>query len=144
MTDNLNEGIYMAALGMGLVFLTLIVFMIILLLLKKIFPEDDTTDTVDFQTSNHTELMDTPDQIDMSYTGLDRVLGSKIAAMAVSLYLAMEQDNVVNISNASGSIESSVWNKQSKNSFWNSQGSRPNSYGLRVYSPYDNKGIGSS
>lgn len=145
MTDNINEGIYIAGVGMGLVFLTLVVFMIILLVLNKIFPGEEITDEVDSKSSNDAELAEADNEMDMNHTGpLDEGLGSKIAAMAVGLYLTMEEDKVVTITDASNEVAASVWNKDSQNSFWNSQGSRPTAYGSRTYKPYDPKGIGGS
>ncbi|MCL0032107.1 OadG family protein [Dehalococcoidia bacterium] len=145
MTDNINEGIYIAGVGMGLVFLTLVVFMIILLVLNKIFPGEEIADEVDSKSSNDVGLAEADNEMDMNHTGpLDEGLGSKIAAMVVGLYLTMEEDKVVTITDASNEVAASVWNKDSQNSFWNSQGSRPTAYGSRTYKPYDPKGIGGS
>ena len=143
MTDNINEGIYIAGVGMGLVFLTLVVFMIILLVLNKIFPGEEITDEIDSKAVADLESAASVNDIDMNFTGpLDKGLGSRIAAMAVGLYLTMEEDKVVTIADASNEIEARAWNKESQNSFWNSQGSRPTAYGSRTYKPYDSKGIG--
>ena len=145
MTDNINEGIYISGIGMGLVFLTLVVFMIILLVLNKIFPGEEIADEVDSKSADVMESAETFNRIDMNYSvPADKGLGSRIAAIAVGMYLTMEEDKVVTIANASNVGESRAWNKESQNSFWNSQGSRPSAYGSRSYKPYDPKGIGGS
>ena len=145
MTDNINEGIYVDGVGMGLVFLTLVVFMIILLVLNKIFPGEEIAGEVDSKSANVVESAETVNDIDMNYSGpLDKGLGSRIAAMAVSLYLTTEEDKVVTIADVSNEGEATAWHKESQNAFWNSQGSRPSAYGSRTYKPYDPKGIGGS
>ena len=76
MTDNINEGIYIPGVGMGLVFLTLVVFMIILLVLNKIFPGEEITDEVDSTADTNLESTASVNDIDMNYTGpLDKGLG---------------------------------------------------------------------
>ena len=68
MTDNINEGIYISGIGMGLVFLTLVVFMIILLVLNKIFPGEEIADEVDSKSADVMESAETFNRIDMNYS----------------------------------------------------------------------------
>ena len=41
MPEQLEQGLYIASLGMGIVFLSLVVFLVIVLLLGKLFEEND-------------------------------------------------------------------------------------------------------
>ena len=146
MTDNLTEGIYLSGIGMGLVFLTLIAFMLILLLLKWVFPGED-IDT-DEETNDSEKDMISLGNLSMADADMNiqqnqdsQGLGSKIAAMAVSLYLATEKDGTLSMSPENSGVHSK-WNKSNRESFWDSQGGKSSPYGKRIYTPYDNRGPG--
>ena len=146
MTDNLAEGVYLSGIGMGLVFLTLVAFMLILLLLKRIFPGDDMAEDEDTNNSEQDVILD--GNLNFDGTNMNaqqnqgsQGLGAKIAAIAVSLYLATEKDETLSIS-AENFGRQSKWNKSGRESFWDSQGGRSEPYGRRTYTPYDNRGLG--
>ncbi|MDP6493836.1 MAG: OadG family protein [Dehalococcoidia bacterium] len=156
MTEELVEGLYLAAVGMGLVFLTLVAFMLILFALQKLFPgEEVVDDTSADKASVEVRVTDGAQQAsaqpsssiaqEPSVTVIapsgDSMIGEKIAAMTAATYLAMEQeDNSVGTSVVAAtprpSQGASDWVSQSRALGWQSQGQRPQPYGQKSHSAY--------
>ena len=166
MTEELREGLYLAATGMGLVFLSLLAFMLILIALGKLFPSEE-VEEVDAAVETLEAAAQEPAQeaqpapVELAPAALSEqaaplpeqaapapappqagVSGAKIAAMAVAMYMAMEQEEV-----AAGvavvvppildlSRVPSDWSNQGRASLWQSQGRRPQAYGQRSYGAY--------
>ncbi len=159
MTEELREGLYLAATGMGLVFLSLLAFMLILIALGKLFPGEE-VEEVDAAVSTleaaaqEPALEAQPAPVELAPAAPPEqaapaaapqqggVSGVKIAAMAVAMYLAMEQEEIA----ASVPVVAppildlsrvpSEWGSQGRASLWQGQGRRPQAYGQRSYSPY--------
>ena len=118
MTEELREGLYLAATGMGLVFLSLLAFMLILIALAKLFPAEE-VEEVDAAVETLEAAVQEPAQeaqpapVELAPAAPPEqaaplpepaapapappqagVSGAKIAAMAVAMYLAMEQEEV--------------------------------------------------
>ena len=166
MTEELREGLYLAATGMGLVFLSLLAFMLILIALAKLFPAEE-VEEVDAAVETLEAAVQEPAQeaqpapVELAPAAPPEqaaalpepaapapappqagVSGAKIAAMAVAMYLAMEQEEV-----AAGVLAEappildlsrvpSGWSIQGRASLWQSQGRRPQAYGQRSYGAY--------
>jgi Na+-transporting methylmalonyl-CoA/oxaloacetate decarboxylase gamma subunit len=156
LTEELGEGLYLATVGMGLVFLTLVAFMLILFALGKLFPgeevaEDSETDEAAAgadatEQAGHVSVQPVfvaaqqPARISVG-SGDGRIPGAKIAAMAVAMYLATEQgESVVNTTAPAATMNqfrgSSVWAIHGRESLRESQGHRPQSYGHKSHSAY--------
>ena len=74
----------------------------------------------------------------------DGVTGERIAALAVSVYLAMEQEEAERAAAAAASAavpqpaqHSSSWGSLGRAALWRSQGRRPPAYGHRPHSAYN-------
>ena len=159
MAEELREGLDLAVVGMVLVFLTLVIFMLILFALRKLFPgeevvEDVETDEVTAkvgvtegaqQVSVQPIVATTqePPATVVAASG-GSMSGGKIAAMAVAIYLAMEQEeSAANtpVSTATvGTFPSRRgWSNLGRSSLWESQGRRPQAYGEKSHSAYPPK-----
>ena len=70
--------------------------------------------------------------------------GGKIAAMAVAMYLAMEQEESASNTPVSTATVVTVqsrsdWSNLGRSSLWESQGRRPQAYGEKSHSAYPPK-----
>jgi len=159
MAEELREGLDLAVVGMVLVFLTLVIFMLILFALRKLFPgeevvEDVETDEVtakigvteDAQQVSVQPIMATTQEPPATVVAASggSMSGGKIAVMAVAIYLAMEQEeSAANtpVSTATvGTFQSrSGWSNLGRSSLWESQGRRPQAYGEKSHSEYSPK-----
>ena len=164
MTEELGEGFYLAAVGMGLVFLTLLIFMLILFALRKLFPgeevaEDVETDEAPTEVGVIMEEQQVSVQPVMATTqepsatvvtpsagsiAGDRIPGGKIAAMAVAMYLAMEQEeSAANTPVPTAAVGTSHvrsnWTTRGRDALRQSQGHRPQPYGQKSHSAYSPK-----
>ena len=166
MTEELREGLYLAATGMGLVFLSLLAFMLILIALGKLFPSEE-VEEVDAAVETLEAAAQEPAQeaqpapVELAPAAPPEqaaplpeqaapapappqagVSGAKIAAMAVAMYMAMEQEEVAVGVHAEAppildlSRVPSEWSSQGRASLWQSQGRRPQAYGQRSYGAY--------
>lgn len=104
--ESFYEGLNLAGTGMALVFVTLVVFMLILMALNKLFPGDEleleptatspVAETSPEQqaaagaTAPGAEVAEPPAPPELQPAGV--IPGSQIAAMAVAIYLAMERE----------------------------------------------------
>ena len=153
MPEDLGEGLYLAAMGMGLVFFSLVIFMLILLALAKLFPSEVAEVIQTDETPAATEREDKQASEERTAIGVQeplavpapltegRIPGAKIATMAVALYLAMEQEESaaqtpVATSARDPSQNSSTWSVLGRVSHWESQGRRPQAFGQRSQSAY--------
>jgi Na+-transporting methylmalonyl-CoA/oxaloacetate decarboxylase gamma subunit len=157
MAEDMGEGLYLAAAGMGIVFLTLLVFMMILFALRKLFPgeevpEDTAEDAAEVRVIQEAQrVMSTTQEpsaagaiASAGSTVAGRIAGSRIAAMAVAMYLAMEQEEMaatILVSNTAvgASWNRSNWTTQGRDSFRQSQGHRPQAYGQKSHSAFSSK-----
>ena len=166
MTEELREGLNLAATGMGLVFLSLLAFMLILIALGKLFPGEEVEevdaaiDTLEAAAREPAQEAQ-PAPVELAPAAPQEqaaplpepaapapappqagVSGAKIAAMAVAMYLAMEQEDiaarvpVVAPPILDLSRTPSGWSSQGRASLWQSQGRRPQAYGQRSYGAY--------
>lgn len=159
MSGEMGEGLRLAAVGMGLVFLTLLVFMLILFALRKLFPGEEMDEDV--------ETVEAPPKVGVAEVGViieaqqavaipqepsaavvtastGSIAGGKIAAMAVAMYLSMEQEESamntpVSSTTMSTSQSRSKWTTQGRDSLRQSQGHRPQAYGQKIHSAYSQK-----
>ena len=173
MTTELMEGLRLAGVGMGLVFATLVALMVILFALGKLFPGEeveqeaaDTWETIASAAPPAPEAttaaaapVDAPPQVEASPApqptavaapapSRDGVTGERIAALAVSVYLAMEQEEAERAAAAASTgtavqagpqpaQHSSSWGSLGRAALWRSQGRRPPAYGHRPHSAYN-------
>ena len=164
MAEELREGLDLAVVGMGLVFLTLVVFMLILFALRKLFPGEDVAEDVETdeapaevgaieeaqQVSVHPVVATTQEPSATVATTSGGSIpgrsmpGEKIAAMAVAMYLAMEQEESaantpVPTTTVGTSQSRSDWTTQGRDALRQSQGHRPQPYGQKGHSAYSPK-----
>ena len=142
MAVEIEQGLYIASLGMGIVFLSLVILLVIVLLLRMLPHETDphTTDNTedrgnisaiqgDSKSSNKGELQ--PPIKSERYTNTQEV-----AAMAVSLYLTLEEElDTDNPSpdKAQDISSPSKWKTQGRSTLMAVQGHRPAPFGERQY-----------
>lgn len=140
MPDQLEQGLYVATLGMGIVLLSLVVLLVIVLLLDKLFRENDQP-SVD-QTIRQSDLHNVDrDPKSLNKPALKPLIKSdrgksnqEVAAMAVSLYLSLEQEFDINNQNLGETRYpsfSNKWKTQSRSSLLEGQGHRPPSFSKR-------------
>ncbi|MDA0988735.1 MAG: OadG-related small transporter subunit [Chloroflexi bacterium] len=160
MPEELGEGLSLAATGMGMVFLTLVIFLLILLALRTLFPGEETTETIENDEATVSGFIEESQQASIepapaiqrqpSTTSVappaGSIPGAKIAAMAVAMYLAMEQEegaaSTLVATTAGGPPQSiSTWGIQGRTALWQSQGGRPQAYDQKGHSAYP-KGTG--
>ena len=159
MTEELGEGLNLAAVGMGLVFFTLLAFMLILFALQKLFPGEEVDEDVETEeapaqvgiTQEAQPVVATPQEPSAPVVAAPagsiaghRIAGGKIAAMAVAMYLSMEQEeSVANTPVSSTTVGASQsrngWTTQGRDSLRQSQGHRPKAYGQKSHSAYSQK-----
>ena len=166
MTEELREGLYLAATGMGLVFLSLLAFMLILIALGKLFPGEEVEEVDAAVETLEAAVQEAAQEAQPAPVELapaappeqaaplpeqaapapappqGGVSGAKIAAMAVAMYLAMEQEEVAAAVPVVAPLildlsrTPSEWGSQGRASLWQSQGRRPQAYGQRSYGAY--------
>jgi Na+-transporting methylmalonyl-CoA/oxaloacetate decarboxylase gamma subunit len=170
MPEDLGDGLYLALVGMGLVFFSLVAFMLILLALRNLFPSEEVAEVVETDEDpvavvitdddpvvaviadddpvaaaiREAEAEEEPAIAGWANAGWQeqtaapddptngRVSGAKVAAIAVALYLAMEQEGDVE----HPTVLPSDWSTQGRAAHWASQGRRPQAYGQRSQSAY--------
>lgn len=163
MPESLGEGLYLALIGMGLVFIALVVFMLILLALQKLFPNEEVTNG-DFTYGDQGKVLtalknvdatkiDEPAREELGQTSLESnvppnqsALGPRVAALAAALYITLE--NGPDSTKPSGTTVNpsaisriyNGWSVLGRASLWSTQGHRPESYGQRTQSPYTPRG----
>ena len=183
--ENLAEGLNLAGTGMAVVLVALVVFMLILMALQKLFPgEELDTETppelIEETILEHQAPVVTPPPVaevaeppatpeppappEPEIQPPGRIPGAQIAAMAVSIYLAMEREeqaqpvevlepHPVLVPTASAAPASAVsptaldapqprsgWGALGRASFLESQGRRAPSYNHRPQSPFNPRG----
>ena len=156
MPEELGDGLYLAGIGMGLVFVALVIFLLILLALRRFFPGEDAppesqggTGPPAPETAESTQagqVIAAPGLAQPPATpgGPDygRIPGARIAAVAVATYLAMEQeehpqqDPVAPAQEAPSPSRSTTWGDRGRAAMLDSQGHRPPAYGQRPRSPH--------
>ncbi len=159
MTEELREGLYLAATGMGLVFLSLLAFMLILIALGKLFPGEEVEEVDAAVETLEAAVQEAAQEAQPAPVELapaappeqaapapappqGGMSGAKIAAMAVAMYLAMEQEEVAAAVPVVAPLildlsrTPSEWGSQGRASLWQSQGRRPQAYGQRSYGAY--------
>ncbi|MFH1560676.1 MAG: OadG family protein [Chloroflexota bacterium] len=156
MPEELGEGLYLAAAGMGLVFLSLLAFMLILFALRKFFPSEEVAESIEteeapaaVETEEAQQASEEPAPAELRAAAPDgaiggRIPGAKIAAIAVGVYLATEQEEHVDQAPvvdraAIPSLNDSAWNILGRDPSWGSQGRRPPPYGRSTRSTYPPK-----
>jgi Na+-transporting methylmalonyl-CoA/oxaloacetate decarboxylase gamma subunit len=164
MTEEMGEGLYLAAVGMGVVFFTLVVFMLILFALGKLFPGEEVPEDIETDeapgevgvimeeqqvrpqpvVANIQEPSATGAAASAGSIAAGSIAGSRIAAMAVAMYLAMEQEeraaNALVSSTTVGTAQSrGEWTARGRDSLKQSQGQRPQAYGQKTHSAYSQK-----
>ena len=154
MAEELGEGLNLAAVGMGLVFLTLLAFMLILFALQKLFPGEEVDEDVETEeapaqvgvTQEAQPVVATPQEPSAPVVAAPAgsIAGGKIAAMAVAMYLSMEQEESaantpVSSTTVGASRSRNGWTTQGRDSLRQSQGHRPQAYGQKSHSAYSQK-----
>ena len=180
MSAEFAEGLRLAGAGMGLVFATLVALMVILFALGRLFPGEEAEEAAlepdapaaaadDEATAAAIEppaISESAPQVEappppapepapplppVTVTApRDGVTGAKVAALAVSVYLAMEQEesgqavagpapSPVAASQAAPqpSQPASNWGSLGRAALWRSQGRRPSAYGQKTHSAYN-------
>ena len=169
--ENLAEGLNLAGTGMALVFVALVVFMLILMALQKLFPgeemepempepeveTEEVLETVQVAAVNSDEEAPEP-VVAMEVPARGGIPGPQLAAMAVSIYLAMEREEQAQAvdaeapepalaaasapaSNTGPAPQSrSGWGALGRANFLDSQGRRAPSYNHRPQSPFNPRG----
>ena len=178
--ENFAEGLNLAGTGMALVFVALVVFMLILMTLNKLFPGEE----LELEPHAPEPAAETSSERQVAEAApvpapvveiaeppapqpAGRIPGAQIAAMAVSIYLAMEREEqayqpveavapepaLVSASVTAPAPEStsspsafdasqprSGWGAQGRAAFRESQGRRAPSYNHRPQSPFNPRG----
>ena len=158
MPEDLGKGLYLAGAGMGLVFLALFAFFLIILALRKLFPGEEPAPEGQEVPQGQPEKEAVPTvAIEAPVAAAPQpvapqpavaMAGPRVAAMAVALYLAMEQEE--QLRQPLGALESvptqaplplgaSSWSAQGRESLMANQGRRPSAYGQRSHTPYTNR-----
>lgn len=174
MSAEFTEGLRLAGTGMGLVFATLVALMVILFALGRLFPGEETEEaieepdtqapgaldeaaapateqpsSIEASAEPATEPAPAPQPTAIAAPARDGVPGSKVAALAVAVYLAMEQEEseragamtapstaAASHANPQQSQPTSNWGSLGRAALWRSQGRRPSAYGHRGHSAY--------
>ncbi len=152
---------------MAVVFAALVVFMLILMALQKLFPGEEmelevlepaeATEAPQVAVVNSDE--EAPEPVAVMDNGVGgRIPGSQIAAMAVALYLAMEQEEQAQLTpiavtepvSATAPVPTptpvaaphgrSSWGRIGREALLDTQGRRAPSYGNRPQSAYNPRG----
>ena len=183
MSAELTEGLRLAGSGMGLVFATLVVLMLILYALGKLFPDEspeepagepaaeqevtpaaatleepapEALEPPPFEAQPAPVLAAIPEPqpaaapAAVAPAARQGVPGAKVAALAVAVYLAMEQEEAHRavapaavVENAASQTDplqqqpSSSWSGLGRAALWRSQGRRPPAYGQKPHSAYN-------
>ena len=165
--ENLAEGLNLAGAGMAVVFAALVVFMLILMALQKLFPgeemEMEVLEAAEASEAPQVAVVNSDEEAPEPVAVIDngaggRIPGSQIAAMAVALYLAMEQEEqaqptaiavtepvsatapVPTLTPAAAPHGRSSWGRIGREAFLDTQGRRAPSYGNRPQSAYNPRG----
>ena len=160
MPEDLAKGLYLSGVGMGLVFVALVAFMLTMMLLQRLFPDDTVEpekvgssggDAIEKAASVETAEPPRPAEVE-SRSGPS---GARIAAMAVPLYLAMEEEEMglndyaqvngqtveaaaVAASPSAPATPQAVsnWTTGGRTALMESQSHRPTPYGQKLHSGY--------
>ena len=181
--ENLAEGLNLAGTGMALVFASLVVFMLILVALQKLFPGEELDTETPPELIEETILehqapaVTPPPAVEVAeppatpeppappeIQAPGRIPGAQIAAMAVSIYLAMEREEQTQLvevlepepvlvpaaatapapSRSPTALDApqprSGWGALGRATFLESQGRRAPSYNHRPQSPFNPRG----
>lgn len=134
MPEELGKGLYLAGVGMGLVFAALVVFMVVLFVLKRVFPGEDVPETTlpSVEASGVVEQALAPEMAaspaTLEYVSIP---GARIAVAAVGAYMAMEygfdpaDPGPVLLTGQEQSSGRSAWAQGGRVSLVESQGHRP-------------------
>ena len=142
MPEEIEQGLYIASLGMGIVFLSLVILLIIVLLLRMLPHETDplTIDNTEEQENISAIEGDSKSsnkgKLQPSVKSEHDTNTQEVAAMAVSLYLTLEQElDADNHSpeKAQDISSPSKWNAQGRSTLMAAQGHRPTPFGKRQY-----------
>ncbi|MQF48508.1 hypothetical protein FIM08_01180 [SAR202 cluster bacterium AC-647-N09_OGT_505m] len=167
MPEDFGNGLYLALAGMGLVFLSLVLLMLILFALRKLFPSEEVKEIIEANDNPMTatitdenpvaaaineaeveptiaEYVHVESQVQeaaLSGPNDGRIHRAKVAAIAVALYLDMEQERDVAHPPVVPSAwpptqDYSGWSILGRASIWGSQGRRPQAYNQRSQSAY--------
>ena len=151
MPEELGKGLYLAGAGMGLVFLALLAFFLIILALRKLFPGDEPAPEGQEVSQGQPEQEAIPavaTEVPVMAPAPQptaAIAGPRVAAMAVALYLAIEQEEQLRQpleamasvpAQASPPQRSSTWSAYGRESLMASHGRRPPAYGQRSQTPY--------
>ncbi|MDE2941243.1 MAG: hypothetical protein OXP10_02705, partial [Chloroflexota bacterium] len=174
MSAEFAEGLRLAGAGMGLVFATLVALMVILFALGRFFPGEEAEEAVEVPDTHAPAAQDeaaapvaeppapieaaaapatgsapVPQPDAIAAPARDGVPGSKVAALAVAVYLAMEQEEAeragasptpsvaaASQADTQPSQPTSNWGILGRAALWQSQGRRPSAYGHRAHSAY--------
>ena len=142
MSEEMNQGIRLAALGMGLVFSALIAFMLILFALRQFFPGEEFTPEDDegnpdstspnlHKTGNGDNRMPIKNY-ETDPTGSNKA----IVALAISTYLSMEELDTYSPNKPIYENTRSGWSKQNRTNAVEQQGTRPDSFTEKPYNTY--------
>ena len=175
MSAELTEGLKLAGTGMALVFTTLVALMLILYALGRLFPgesaeepaaEPEVTPAAANVDEQATEAIEpppveaqpapvvaataAPQPAVVAPAVRQGVFGAKIAALAVAVYLAMEQEEAPHAEAQASVVKdaalqtdprrqqpSSSWGSMGRAALWSSQGRRPPAYGQKPHSAYN-------
>ena len=160
MPVNLANAAYIAYTGMALVFITLAIFLVVLLVLQKLFPVQQVTTAVESNVNISpvgilSERMSKGESMNLSSEESSvlggesseiSTTGQQIAAMSVALYMAMEKEQATanlhqeNVSDSQLHGHSG-WSIQGRTSLWNSQGRRPPPYDNKPHSAYSQEDL---
>lgn len=160
MPVNLGDGPYIAYMGMSLVFITLTVFLLILILLRRLFPVQEASVAIESNVNmpqvevlsgrinkNRSETLSSEmaSVVDGGSSAISTP-GQKIAAMSVALYMAMEKDqttaNVHQMNLSDNQLHGHTnWTIQGRTSLWDSQGRRPAPYNNKNHSAYSQEDL---
>lgn len=146
MSEEMNQGIRLAALGMGLVFCALLAFMLILFALQKLFPgeelpsedDEDNPDPLEYPSPDNLYMTDNGDnQMKLEHDRTNMTSSNKaVVALAISTYLSMEE---LDTHNSEDGNAHNGWSKQNRNNVIDNQGARPDSFNEKPYSRYFHK-----
>lgn len=155
MPKDLGEGLYLTAVGMGVVFFCLAALMLVLLVLRKLFPGEEVAESVETQEAPAVVGTEVAQQASKGLASVEvqeplaalqgstegRTVGVEVAVMAVAKYLATEQQEQVGQAPAvdratTPSQEGSDWKTQGRDLSRGNQGRRPPPYGEKTQSAY--------
>lgn len=148
MPESLGDGLYLTAVGMGVVFFCLAALMLVLLALQKLFPGEEVAESSEMEAAPSAVVTAVAQQSReaLASVGLKEQAATheiptegmaaraKVAAMAVATYLAAEQqaEQAAAVDHANSPFqESRDWKTLGRDLSWENQGRRPPPYGRK-------------